>query len=248
MKKILAIIVLSSVPLITLGAGGNEHLMHVKVDLGDRASLQRGARLFVNYCLSCHSASFMRYNRIGHDLGLTDEQVIDNLMFASDKVGETMQVAMQAEDAVGWLDAAPPDLSVVSRSRGVDWLYSYLMSFYQDDDKSRPTGVNNLVFQGTAMPHVLGELQGVQIPVYKEVETDDGNTVREIEGLELKEQGTMNPVQYKRAVSDLVNFLAYVGEPAQLHRYYIGTWVLLFLAGFFVLTYLLYKEYWKDVH
>ena len=248
MKKILAMIVVSLMPLPTLGAAGGEHLMHAQLDLGDRASLQRGARLFVNYCLSCHSASFMRYNRMGLDLGLTDEQVADNLMFASDKVGEPMRVAMRAEDAVGWLDAVPPDLSVVSRSRGVDWLYSYLMSFYQDDDKSRPTGVNNLVFQGTAMPHVLGELQGVQVPVYKEVETEDGNTVREIERLELKEQGTMNPAQYKRAVSDLVNFLAYVGEPARLHRFYIGTWVLLFLAGFFVLAYLLYKEYWKDVH
>lgn len=247
MKKLLATMILSAVPLVSLGAGDSGHLLHAKVDLGDRVSLQRGATLFVNYCLSCHSLSFMRYNRMALDLGLTDELVADNLMFASDKVGDPMTVAMRAEDAVGWLDAIPPDLSVVSRSRGVDWIYSYLLSFYQDDDKSRVTGVNNLVFPGTAMPHVLGELQGVQVPVYKEVEVD-GNTVQEIEGLELKEQGTMNPVQYKRAVSDLVNFLAYAGEPARLHRYYIGTWVLLFLAGFFVLTYLLYKEYWKDVH
>ena len=248
MKKILATMVASLVPLVALGAGDSAHISHAEVDLDDRASLQRGARLFVNYCLSCHSASFMRYNRMGQDLGLTDQQVADNLMFTSDKVGDPMRVAMRTEDAVAWLDAVPPDLSVVSRSRGVDWVYSYLMSFYQDDDKSRPTGVNNLVFPGTAMPHVLGELQGVQVPVYTEVETEDGNPEREIEGLELKEQGTMNPVEYKRAVSDLVNFLTYLGEPAQLHRYYIGTWVLLFLTGFFVLMYLLYKEYWKDVH
>lgn len=219
-----------------------------EVDLGDMAALQRGAKLFVNYCLSCHSLQYMRFKRLQEDLGLTEAQVERNLMYTTERLWDTMNVALDPEDGNRWFNAPPPDLSVTARSRGPDWIYNYLLTFYRDTDPARPAGVNNLVFDGTAMPHVLWELQGIQVPVYEEVEGPDGHTARRIVGLELEEPGLLNPTQYRRTARDITAFLTYVGEPAKMVRYDIGLWVLLFLAVLFVLSYLLYKEYWSDVH
>lgn len=253
-KTIVAL--LSILPVTVFAAGAGVPLERAYVDLGDVASLQRGARTFVNHCLSCHGAKFMRYNRMGEDLGISDELLMENMLFASDQVGDTMHVAMRGEDATTWLGAAPPDLSVVARSRGADWIYSYLLSFYEDTSPTRLHGVNNLVFAGTAMPHVLAELQGVQ--VLRETTTSEGeHGESEAHGahpasiqdqLELETPGSLNPAQYRKTIRDLVNFLVYMGEPAQLVRYKLGLWVLLFLAVLIVLSRGMYKQYWKDVH
>ncbi len=247
MSKFIAALLLAWLPLVVLGAGGSGvTLEEANIDPRDKASLQRGARLFVNYCLSCHSAAFQRYNRMAADLDLTDQQVKGNLMFAADKVGDTMDIAMTKRDAEVWFGTRVPDLSLVARSHGVDWLFSYLLNFYEDP--SRPLGVNNRVFPDVGMPHVLWDLQGMQRIVYKEDTDHDGNMVKEFAGYELVSEGSLTELEYKRAVRDLVNFLAYVGEPAKLERQRIGIWVLLFLIVFFVAAYALKKEYWKDVH
>ncbi len=241
-------ILLLAIGLWSVGApasGGEAGLHHARVDLHDTASLQRGARLFVNYCMGCHSLDYMRYNRLGQDIGLSEAQVRDNLVIGDAKVGDTMGVSMRAADAAKWFGVAPPDLSVVARARGADWLYSYLIGFYADDNPSRPFGVNNLVFKDVAMPHVLWRLQGVQQPVFAE---PDESGQRPITGLEAGTAGEMQPGEFRLAMHDLVNFLVYVGEPAQLLRARIGPWVLLFLALLFVLSRALYKEYWRDVH
>lgn len=226
-------------------AGGDVPLLAAKVELGDRASLQRGAKLFVNYCAGCHSAQFMRYSRLGRDLGLSEEQLRANLMFASDKPGDPILATLSEVDAGAWFGVAPPDLSLSARARGPDWLYTYLMTFYRDE--SRPFGANNLVFPDVAMPHALVELQGVQA---RKEDAGDGHAAVKSAGelLELVEPGSMSVAEYRRVVRDLVNFLVYVGEPAKLDRYVLGGWVLLFLLVFFVISRLLYKEYWKDVH
>ena len=226
-------------------AGGDVPLLEAKVELGDRASLQRGAKLFVNYCAGCHSAQFMRYSRMGRDLGLTEEQLRANLMFASDKPGDPIIGTVGEADASAWFGVAPPDLSLSARARGPDWLYTYLMTFYRDE--SRPFGANNLVFPDVAMPHALVELQGVQA---RKEDAGDGHAAatRAGELLDLVEPGSLSVAEYRRVVRDLVNFMVYVGEPAKLDRYVLGGWVLLFLLVFFVIARLLYKEYWKDVH
>lgn len=246
MRKAIIALLFAMTPTLGLAAGGDVRLQKADVDLGNKASLQRGAALFTNYCLSCHSASYMRYNRLSQDLGLTEEQVKENLMFGTDKIGDTMEIAMDPVDAANWFGTAPPDLSVISRARGADWLYSYLKAFYIDE--SRPFGVNNTVFADVGMPHVLWELEGLKRPVYKSETGADGETVRTLSGFELVTPGLYTEIEYDRAVNDLVNYLVYMGEPAQLVRYQLGVWVLLFLALSFVVTYLLKKEYWKDVH
>ena len=229
-----------------LGAGAGVPLLEARVDLEDQASLQRGAKLFVNYCLSCHSSSFMRYNRLGRDLGLTPEQVKDNLLLAGEKVVDQMKVSMKDEDAARWFGNAPPDLSVIARARGADWLYTYLMTFYRDPD--RPFGANNLAFPEVAMPHVLVELQGVQT-LKPPPEGADGHAPMTVsQMLELESAGSMNPGEFRKAMRDLTSVLVYLAEPAKLERYQIGFWVLVFLAVFFYLSRKLYKEYWKDVH
>lgn len=251
MRCIAAALVLLCLPLGTPAKEEHVRLMNADVNLDDKASLQRGARLFVNYCLSCHSAAFMRYNRMGADLGIDDEQLAENLLFASDKLGDPMTIAMPPSRAEKWFGRAPPDLSVVARSRGSDWVFTYLLSFYRDEDPSRPFGVNNRLLIGTAMPAVLSSLQGVQALVEKQDaqghETAAGHGEKPMQ-LELVEPGRLNPAQYRKAVRDLVNYITYMSEPAQLIRYDVGRWVLLFLAVFFFLTRALYKEYWKDVH
>jgi len=216
------------------------------VDISDKASLQRGARTFVNYCMGCHSASYMRYNRMGDDLGIEESILQSNLMFGTEKSGDTMTIAMQKEDAEKFFGTAAPDLSVNARSRGADWLFTYFMTFYRDD--SRPFGVNNLAFKDVAMPHVLWELQGIQKPVFKTVEKEDGTQQEVIDHLELETPGTLDGDGYQNTVNDLVNFLVYVGEPAQIQRKNTGVVVILYLLVLLVIVYLLKKEYWKDVH
>lgn len=222
-------------------------LERAATNLGNPASLQRGARLFVNYCLSCHSANFMRYGRLAQDLGLSEEQVEEYLIFTDAEIGDTMSVAMPEEGSARWLGATPPDLSVVSRSRGVDWLYSFLKSYYPDP--ARPSGWNNLVFENTSMPHVLWELQGVREPVEHagDGEVDDGHGSSNVEWNQLR-PGALTEAEYDAAVLDLVSFLEYLGEPSKLQRRAVGVWVLLFLALFAFLAFLLKREYWKDVH
>ena len=247
MKKILIALVLLALPGLSLAAGAAGYpLLHAPIDLHNKASLQKGARLFVNYCMGCHSLEHQRYNRMARDIGLTDEQVKENLIFTGAKVGETMKNAMPKTDAKRWFGVAPPDLSVISRARGVDYLYTYLLTFYQDS--TRPYGVNNAAFPNSGMPHVLWELQGMQKPVYETHKDHDGHETKVLKDFELVQPGSMSPPQYKEAMADLVNFLAYVGEPIQLERQRLGLWVILFLCLAFVVFYLLKKEYWKDVH
>jgi len=225
-----------TVPALASGAGA---LQHANVNIRDTAATQRGAKLFVNYCLSCHSAGYMRYNRLAEDLGLDEELVMDNLVFADVKIGNTMDAAMRAEDAEEWLGKAPPDLSVISRSRGADWLYTYLLTFYQDESG----GWNNLALPNAAMPHVMWQMQGIQKPVYA---THDGREV--IDHLTLAESGLQSPEEYEDSVRDLVTFLEYLGEPSKVKRKNIGVWVMLFLALFTLIAYALKAEYWRDVH
>jgi ubiquinol-cytochrome c reductase cytochrome c1 subunit len=240
-KAISAIVGLLALLALTgpaFGAGGGA-LEHAGVNIRDTAAIQRGARLFVNYCLSCHGASYMRYNRLAEDLGLAEDLVMENLVFADVKIGETMDVAMRAEDAEAWLGKAPPDLSVISRSRGADWLYTYLLTFYQDETGSW----NNLALPNVSMPHVMWQMQGIQKPVYA---THDGHEV--IDHLTLAKPGLLSPEEYKASALDLVTFLEYLAEPAKVKRKNIGVWVLLFLTLFALITYALKAEYWRDVH
>ncbi|TCJ13825.1 cytochrome c1 [Parasulfuritortus cantonensis] len=220
-------------------------LDHAPVNVHDHESLQRGARVFVNYCLSCHSANYMRYNRM-QDIGLTEKQIKDNLLFAADKPGELMKVSMRPKEAKEWFGATPPDLTVIARSRGADYLYTYLRSFYRDD--SRPTGWNNTVFDKVGMPHVLQELQGQMAPVYMTETDHEGKQHQVIERLELVKTGKLTPAEYDATVADLVNYLVWMGEPAQTQRMNIGLVVLAFLGVFFVIAFYLKKEFWKDVH
>jgi ubiquinol-cytochrome c reductase cytochrome c1 subunit len=217
------------------GAG----LEHANVNIRDTAAIQRGAQTFVNYCLSCHAASYMRYNRLAEDLGLSEEMVMENLVFADVKIGDTMTVAMKAKDAAAWLGKAPPDLSLVSRSRGADWLYTYLLTFYQDPNG----GWNNLTFPNASMPNVLWPLQGIQKPVFA---THDGHEV--VDHLTLGKPGLESPAEFEDTVRDLVTFLQYLGEPSAVKRKNTGVWVLLYLALFALVSYALKAEYWRDVH
>jgi ubiquinol-cytochrome c reductase cytochrome c1 subunit len=243
------------VPLAAAAAEGVK-LDRLPADIGanEPVSLQRGAQVFVNYCMGCHGAAYMRYNRL-QDLGLTEQQIKDNLIFNGAKTGELMKIAMDPNQSREWFGAAPPDLSVIARSRsssagsGADWLYSYLRGFYRDP--SRPTGWNNTVFPNVGMPHVLWQLQGEQtletqvraIPLGTK-----GDMLKLEQKLVLVKPGAMKPADYDRLVADLVNFLAYVGEPVRQWRIDLGIWVLAVLGVFVALSYLIKKEYWKDVH
>ena len=246
MKKKILTLVFALLPALSLAGGGNVHLDEANIDVSDKESLQRGAKLFINYCLSCHSAEYQRYNRMARDLGMDEKYVIENLMYASEKIGEQMTIAMPADQAKEWFGAPPPDLTLIARRRGVDWLYTYLRSFYIDE--TRPFGVNNVVFPSVGMPHVLWDLQGMQKAIFR-TETDaEGNEHQVFQSFELVQPGSMSPEEYDQAMRDLVAFLSYMGEPIQLERQQLGVWVLLFLAVLFVLSYALKKEYWKDVH
>jgi len=259
MIKSFILITLLMLSAAAQAAGGpGAKLDPVKVDLKDQKSLQRGARIFINYCVSCHSASFVRYNRIGRDLGIPDEVVKKQFLFAADRIGDPMLAVMPRSDAKKWFGVAPPDLSLVARSRGPDWLYTYMRSFYRDN--KAPSGWNNLVFPNVAMPHALYEWQGHQRIVYREethtrVEKDkDGKPVtrkvvtKVFDKFELERPGTLSAKEYDRNMRDLVNFMVYLGEPAKLERYRIGVWVVAFLLVLLVFAYLLKREYWKDIH
>jgi len=246
-KHLFAVLLLA--PALALAAGAGVKLDRAPIDENDQASLQRGARHFVNYCLNCHSASYMRYNRL-RDIGLTDQQILDNLVFTGGKVGDLMKIAMDPKDAANWFGVAPPELSLIARSRaspdgsGADWLYSYLRSFYRDAE--RPTGWNNTVFPNVGMPHVLWELQGEQVLAERKVQ---GAGYQKTEmALKLDKPGTLSPVEYDRMVADLVNYMVFMAEPARADRTAIGMFVLIALGLLFVLAYALKKEYWKDVH
>lgn len=226
--------ILLSLLLLPVLALANEAAITVKapVDLSNHDSLQRGAKVFVNYCLNCHSANYMRYNRL-KDIGLSEKQIKDNLLFAGEKVGDTMRVSIDPVEAKKWFGATPPDLSVEVRARGADWLYAYLRGFYKDD--TRPTGWNNTVYDKVAMPHVLYELQGVQ------------ELNHETHALELVKPGKLSPAEYNAMVGDLTNFMAFMAEPAKQSRQMIGIFVLLFLGVMLVLVKKIKAEYWKDI-
>jgi len=238
MKKLILILILAIAAPATYAAEAEHPLDSVYINLGDKASLQRGARMFVNYCLSCHSAQYMRYSRMAEDLGISDESLRENMLFAGDRPGSLMKTAMTDQDAKEWFGTAPPDLTLTARVRGPEWLYSYLRRFYVDPES--PHGWNNSLFPNVAMPHVLYELQGTQ----RFVGRDDHGAPE----FEMVKPGQMEPEEYDEAVRDLTNFLVYLGEPAKLDRYMIGALVMLFLAGLLVLVYFLKKEYWRDVH
>ncbi len=231
-------------PLAALGAEGGYRLDRSPHDPKDLVSLQAGARTFVNYCLNCHGAQYMRFNRL-QELGLGEAQIKDNLMFAAEKVGETMKSALGPQDGKNWFGVPPPDLSVIARSRGADWLYSYLRTFYRDPKTA--TGWNNAVFPNAAMPHALWTLQGERSLEIVSHTDKAGHVSLEYRWGELR-PGTQSAVQYDATVRDLVNFLVWIGEPAAQSRKRIGILVLFVLGVLFVLAYALKKEYWKDVH
>ena len=227
---------------VALAAGGG-NVQQAGTDLNDKASLQRGAGLYMNYCSGCHSLKYLRYARIGEDLGLSEEDVQANLNFNGGKIGDHVISPMTAAMGVAAFGKAPPDLSVISRVRGSDWIYTYLKSFYLDE--SRPVGWNNKLFANASMPNPLWELQGLQQPVYGK-KTDAGEMP--VEGFTISQPGTQNAEQFDQTVRDITAFLEYAGEPAAVKRQNIGVWAILFLAFFTFIAWLLKKEYWRDVH
>lgn len=248
MKKFLTALLFA--PLLALANTGL-HLDKWTGSVSDKAALQHGAKIFVNYCQNCHSASYFRFNKL-MELGLTEQQVKDNLMFSSDKIGEQMRVAARSSEQKLWFGAAPPDLTIIARARasadgsGADWLYTYLRSFYRDD--TRPTGWNNIVFDKVAMPHVLYGLQGERVAHFLEKKDAEGNVSKHFEKFEMVKPGSLSEADYDKTVSDLVGFLVWMGEPQQEFRQKLGIGVLAFLAVLFVFAYALKKEYWKDIH
>lgn len=240
MKKItIALLILCMAPFGVLAGESGMPLDRAPIDTTDNASLKRGAETFVNYCLTCHGASYMRYNR-HRDIGYTNEEILSKLVLTGQKVGDLMQSAMRKKEGEEWFGVAPPDLSVIARARGADWLYTYLRAFYRDD--ATHTGWNNLVFDRVAMPHVLYELQGEQRLVVKA--SDKG----EQKSLTLEKAGQLSATEYDKFVGDLVNYLVYLGEPHANARKQLGIEVMIFLLGMLVLSYALKKEYWKDIH
>jgi len=236
MRKLLTALLFA--PVLAFASGGEVHLDKAPDRANDMPALQRGAKVFINYCLNCHSASYMRYNRL-KDIGLTDQQIKDNLMFTAEKVGEPMRIAMRRDEGNAWFGAAPPDLTLIARARasedgsGADWLYTYLRTFYRDE--ARPTGWNNVVFANVGMPHVLWELQGDQ-------------AMGADHKLKLVKPGKLSAAEYDEMVGDLVGFLQYMGEPVSEFRKRLGVIVLIGLAVIFVFAFALKREYWKDIH
>ena len=234
------------VPLRVLAASGSALALEpAGNDVGDIASLQRGAKYFVNYCFGCHAAKYVRYNRLATDLQLTEDQVKQNLMFTGEKLHETMSIAMSNADGQRWFGQAPPDLSLMARSKGPDYLYNFLRSFYVDD--SRSIGSNNLLLDGASMPNILWELQGLQRAVFEDKVDDSGVSRPVFVGFETLSPGVISAEEFDQVLRDLVNFLEYIGEPVQLQRRALGFKVLLFLLLLFLFSYLLKREIWKDV-
>ncbi|MCP5422964.1 MAG: cytochrome c1 [Chromatiaceae bacterium] len=270
MKKLIAVITLALMPLAGMASSGGTHLEKANIDLNNEAAIQRGAKMFVNYCMGCHSNKYVRY-KLFTNVGLSEDDIKDNLMLGDGKIGDLMKIAMPEDDAAKWFGAPAPDLTLIARIRhgGADWIYSYLKGFYADP--TRPMGVNNTVFPNVGMPHVLWQLQGVQQPVYKYEVQHDGHAVesfdaepeaaayakehgetyrveRVVEALETTEAGTLTPAEYDQVARDLATYLAYVSEPVKLERQRMGVWVILFLVVFSVIAYMMKKEWWKDIH
>lgn len=249
LKKLIAAIAL--VPALAFASEGGFALDHAPDRSTDMAALQNGAKLFVNYCLNCHAAASMRYNRL-KDIGLNEDQIKTNLLFTSEKVGDLMQTAMTAKEAKVLFGVAPPDLSVIARARssgdgsGADWLYTYLRTYYKDD--ARPTGWNNMVFPNVGMPHVLWELQGTRTAKFLEVkDPHSAGVTHKFSGFQQVTAGKLSTGDYDAAVADLVGYLQWMGEPIQNTRKRLGVWVLLFLGIFFVVTWRLNAAFWKDI-
>ncbi len=260
MKKQLVALIFAILPVFAFAAGGHEtQLDKVDIDLSDKAAMQDGLRTFANYCMGCHSAQFQRYERVAKDLGIPEEVMLQNVVLTGAKIGDHMKNGMHPADAKVWFGAAPPDLTLVARVRGNDWLYSYLRAFYEDP--ARPWGVNNKVFPNVGMPNVLAKLQGRQVVGCKQVQlVEDGKkqfdpltgtpiTHEACDQLTvLPNTGSQTEAQFDETIKNLVTFLAYSANPVKLESQRIGTYVLLYLAFFFVFAYLLKREYWKDVH
>ncbi|WP_339081390.1 cytochrome c1 [Pseudomonas sp. TMP9] len=260
MKKYFAALIIALLPSLGFAAGGVEYpLDKVDIDLADKAALQDGARTFANYCMGCHSAQYQRYERVANDLGIPHEVMLENLVFTGAKIGEHMKIGMRPSEAKAWFGAAPPDLTLVARVRGTDWLYTYLRTFY--DDPARPMGANNMVFPNVGMPNVLVALQGRQYIGCKQVQVvEDGKkqfdpltgtpiTHEACDQLTIEAKtGTLSTEEFDTKIQNLVTFLAYSANPVKLKSQRIGTYVLLYLCFFFVFAYLLKREYWKDVH
>jgi ubiquinol-cytochrome c reductase cytochrome c1 subunit len=243
--------VLITIALLSAGTAamadeeGGIALQPAGTDIKNTESLQRGARDFMNYCSGCHSLKYLRFNRLGTDLKIPESELAANLMFTSDKTFDTINSAMP-KDSEAWFGKQPPDLSLIARARGTDYLYSYMKGFYVD--KTRPWGVNNLYLPSAAMPDVLAQLHGLQKPVFKNVPDEHGSARMVLVGVESMTPGALKPEEYDQFVRDIVNFLDYAGEPVKDKRQSMGVFVTLFLLVFFVFAYLLKKEYWKDVH
>jgi ubiquinol-cytochrome c reductase cytochrome c1 subunit len=245
MRTKLLVLLVALAPATACASGGEPRLDHVNIDASNKPALQRGAANFVNYCLGCHSAKYMRYNRVAADLGISEPQLIDNLMFTGERPHDTMRIGIDPEQARRWFGVVPPDLSLIARARGTDYLYTFLRSFYADPAKV--TGVNNVVLPGTAMPHVLWQLQGVQEAVWEGHADAQGNVQKHFKEFKLVTPGTMTPREFDEFVRDTVTFLEYIGEPARLLRESLGFPVIAFLVFFTLLAWALKKEYWKDV-
>ncbi len=245
MKKWI-LILFAMLPSLAMAAGANVPLDKANNDLTDQASLQNGAKLFMNYCFGCHSAQYQRYERVARDIGIPVELMKESLIFDPEaKVGDLMENAIPDQSAAKWFGGPAPDLTLVARVRGTDWLYTYLRSFYEDP--ARPFGVNNVVFPSVGMPHVLEELQGIPTAVF-ETQLVDGNEKQVVVATETDGSGELNTEEYDQAVRDLVNFLEYSGDPVKLERHSLGWWVMGFLVLFTIVVVLLKKEYWRDVH
>lgn len=242
MIRKLAIAIVAIAPVAAFAADPLVPLESANVDLTNQASLQRGAALFVNNCMGCHSVQYMRWNRVARDLGISEAQLTEFLQVTGERPGDQMRIAMPAADAEGWFGLAPPDLTLVTRSRGADWVYSFLLNFYVDE--AQPLGVNNLTFPQTGMPHVLWEMQGLQ----RAVTVADAQGRPVFDRFEQSTEGRLSPEEYRRAMRDLTAFLVYVGEPMRAERTRLGLLVIFFLLIFFGFAYMLKREYWKDVH
>ncbi len=250
MKKIILAFI-TAMSLVSAHAAGGEGIAWDKAPnkTNDMAALQNGAKIFVNYCLNCHSAAYMRYNRL-KDIGLTEQQIKDNLLFATDKVGDTMKSSIDPKQAKEWFGGLPPDLTVIARSRaghggsGADYLYTLLRTYYRDETK--PTGWNNLAYPNIGMPNPLWELQGERTPVYKTM-VNHGHDTQVFTGWTQSKPGSLSPLEYDQAVGDLVSYLQWMGEPAQNTRVRVGVWVLIFLSIFSLVAWRLNAAYWRDI-
>ncbi|MFT6121951.1 MAG: ubiquinol-cytochrome c reductase cytochrome c1 subunit [Oleiphilaceae bacterium] len=251
MKNLVVVLFLSMFSLCVQASGAAHPMDHIKIDLHDKESLQKGFALFSNYCFGCHSLKYARYERTANDIQVPNNIMEENILVGDTKIGQLMTNSMSPDQAKVWFGSAPPDLTLTARLRGPDWLYNYLRGFYAD--AKRPYGVNNVIFKGVGMPHVLAGLQGVcadmpELGVEPVVDPLSGNIVKSSGCQEYAVEGTLSPAEYDEVIYDLVNFLAYVGEPSRLESEELGRSVLIFLLFLFVFAYFLNKEYWRDIH